>query len=50
MHIVPRIDRAQRRDLVRTGCKAGDIATLKRFYAAALLGAGKSSHAEKARE
>ena len=43
MFIVPRIDRAQRRDLVRAGCKAGDVATLKRFYAVALLGAGKSS-------
>ena len=43
MHIVPRIDRAQRRDLVRTGYKVGDVATLKRFYAVALLGAGKSS-------
>ncbi len=43
MHIVPRIDRAQRRDLVRTGDKTGDVATLKRFYAVALLGAGKSS-------
>ena len=43
MHIVPRIDRAQRRDLVRTGYKTGDVATLKRFYAVALLGAGKSS-------
>src|SRR5256885_3704958 len=43
MHIVPRIDRAQRRDLVRTGYKTGDVATLKRFYAVASLGAGKSS-------
>jgi transposase len=43
MHIVPRIDRAQRRDLVRIGSKAQDFATLARFYAVALLGAGKSS-------
>src|SRR6202789_811350 len=43
MFIVPRIDRAQRRDLVRAGYKTGDVATLKRFYAVALLGAGKSS-------
>ena len=43
MFIVPRIDRARRRDLVRAGCKTGDVATLKRFYAVALLGAGKSS-------
>ena len=43
MHIVPRIDRAQRRELVRTGRKTNDFATVARFYAVALLGAGKSS-------
>ena len=43
MFIVPRIDRAQRRNLVRIGSKAQDFATLARFYAVALLGAGKSS-------
>jgi transposase len=43
MHIVPRIDRAERRELVRTGRKANDIATMLRFYAVALLGSGKSS-------
>lgn len=43
MHIVPRIDRAERRELARLGCKAGDFATVMRFYAVALLGNGKSS-------
>src|ERR1700677_4364305 len=43
MYIVPRIDRAQRRNLVRIGSKARDFATLVRFYAVALLGGGKSS-------
>ena len=43
MFIVPRIDRAQRRNLVRIGSKARDFATLVRFYAVALLGGGKSS-------
>jgi hypothetical protein len=43
MCIVPRIDRAERRKLVRIGCKTQDSATLARFYAVALLGAGKSS-------
>jgi len=43
MFIVPRIDRAQRRNLVRIGSKAQDFATVARFYSVALLGAGKSS-------
>jgi transposase len=43
MCIVPRIDRAERRNLVRIGSKTQDSATLARFYAVALLGAGKSS-------
>lgn len=44
MHIVPRLDRAQRRDLIHTARKAYDFATMARFYAVAWLGAGKSSH------
>jgi transposase len=43
MHIVPRIARAERRELVRLGSKTRDFATLMRFYAVALLGSGKSS-------
>jgi transposase len=43
VHIVPRIDRAERRDLMRIGRKANDLATLLRFYAVAWLGVGKSS-------
>jgi transposase len=43
VHIVPRIDRAERRDLMRTARKANDLATMLRFYAVALLGGGKSS-------
>jgi Winged helix-turn helix len=43
VHIVPRIDRAERRHLMRTGRKANDVATVLRFYAVALLGGGKSS-------
>lgn len=35
MHIVPRIDRAERRNLMRTGRKANDLATMLRFYATA---------------
>jgi transposase len=43
MHIVPRIDRAERRDLWRIGRKSGDLATALRFCAVVLLGAGRSS-------
>lgn len=43
MHIVPRMDRAERRQLMRIGRKASDFATVMRFYAVALLGGGKSS-------
>src|SRR5579859_4524097 len=43
VHIVPRIDRAERRQLMRIGCKSRDLATMLRFYAVALLGGGKSS-------
>lgn len=43
MHIVPRIGRAERRELVRLGSKTRDVTTLMRFYAVALLGSGKSS-------
>lgn len=43
MHIVPRIDRAERRNLMRTGRNAGDFATVLRFFAVAMLGGGKSS-------
>jgi hypothetical protein len=31
VHIVPRIDRVERRNLMRTGRKANDLATLLRF-------------------
>ena len=43
MHIVPRINRAERRQLMQIGRKASDFATVLRFYAVALLGGGKSS-------
>ena len=43
MHIVPRIDRAERREMARLARKVRDIATFLRFYAVILLGSGKSS-------
>jgi transposase len=43
VHIVPRINRAERRQLMQIGRKASDFATVLRFYAVALLGGGKSS-------
>ena len=43
MNIVPRMDRAERRLLMRIVRKAGDFATAMRFYAVALLGRGMSS-------
>ena len=43
MYIVPRMDRAERRQLMRVGRKASDFATAMRFYAVALLGGGKTS-------
>jgi len=43
VNIVPRMDRAERRLLMRIVRKAGDFATAMRFYAVALLGRGMSS-------
>jgi transposase len=43
VNIVPRMDRAERRLLMRIVRKAGDFATAMRFYAVALLGQGMSS-------
>lgn len=43
MHIVPRMDRSARRELVRIGSKTHDFATVARFCAVALLGRGMSS-------
>lgn len=43
MHIVPRMDRPERRELVRIGRKSRDFATAARFYAVALLGRRMSS-------
>ena len=40
MGSIPRITRARRRDLIRTGRKSGDPATALRFHAVAELGAG----------
>jgi len=43
MHIVPRIDRAERRKMMWVGRKSDESATAMRFFAVALLGGGKSS-------
>jgi transposase len=43
VHIVPRIERAERREVARLATKTHDYATVMRFYAVALLGSGKSS-------
>jgi transposase len=43
MDSVPRMSRMERRQMVRLGRKSGDLATMLRFHAVALLGTGKSS-------
>jgi transposase len=43
MDIVPRMRRAQRRELLRLGRKSGDAATALRFHIVARLGLGKTS-------